>query len=506
MPNISSPFKALYGFLLYILGYASSSPKTIYDLPDEILLNILARLPNEDLQSACLTAHLLADPGKEITDRESLWQILSQRHLQPWRDMHFKDRANFNYSISSPEGNYIAFLAKIQSIAQLRELGHRQSHRLEPAATFFDTFRNAIEYPFFHQKEKIAELKNKFDSFLLILEYTFLIAKGVQFPPTITLTTIMVHFNASPSTNESRTFWQDLNTELERINTEKLIASLPGSNSRRVQNNENRALSFNKWLSTQKEKELSLSWKDFTRVPQIIELFKAAKSIDFSDNNIISISPKIGELIALEKLNFSGNKLVSLPVEIQKLKALETLNFSSNLISILPEQIWTLNSLKVLYLVNNNITHLSEKIGNLSNLIELHIGINFISNIPYTIEKLQKLNVLMFETNLLITLPKNIGNLANLTTLKLNDNKIKKLPESIGQLIKLEKLFLEGNKLTALPVELKNLLNLKILSLYRNLFESLPSWVNDFRLVVPTGYESVTETLPPTVNRRTPRH
>ena len=83
------------------------------------------------------------------------------------------------------------------------------------------------------------------------------------------------------------------------------------------------------------------------------------------NNNLTSISSKIGNLTNLEFINLSHNKITKIPSEIDEIDSLDYFDVSYNKITSVPKEIGNLTTLyTLLNLSNNSITKLPSTIGN----------------------------------------------------------------------------------------------------------------------------------------------
>jgi len=145
--------------------------------------------------------------------------------------------------------------------------------------------------------------------------------------------------------------------------------------------------------------------------------------------------------------DFSGRSLKDLPSGSEKLKYVVKLNFMDNALGTITPKITDLHMLVSLDLTNNNITTIPAIIGKLSNLRELNLNKNNIKELPLEFGKLSNLKVLTFRQNQLTEMPRSIAQLTSLETLDLAFNKITSLPLEIANLKRLKTLTLVGNEI-----------------------------------------------------------
>ena len=166
---------------------------------------------------------------------------------------------------------------------------------------------------------------------------------------------------------------------------------------------------------------LNMSRQGLKEIPDEVFEMKHLKILKLYGNKIDSISPRIGELVNLEKLYIGKNNLTHFPAEIGQLK-----------------------NLKLLSAQYNEIQYLTGAIGKLDNLEELILNQNRLKTIPVEIGKLKNLKSLQLNFNFMTYLPPELGNCTNLEFLMLNRNMIEKLPVEYGKLIHLKELYLAG--------------------------------------------------------------
>ncbi len=148
-------------------------------------------------------------------------------------------------------------------------------------------------------------------------------------------------------------------------------------------------------------------------------------------------------------LRLRDNQLTSLPPEIGGLIALTILGLGNNGLATLPPAIGELTALLELYLHNNQLTSLPAEIGRLTALTFLGLSHNQLTTPPPEIGGLNGLMILNLMNNSRLTsLPAEIGALSALTSLYLNDTPLTMLPPEIRQLTALTTLQLNNTPLT----------------------------------------------------------
>ena len=134
---------------------------------------------------------------------------------------------------------------------------------------------------------------------------------------------------------------------------------------------------------------------DFERLRKINNL----KTIDFSNNNLTSLSENI-KLLNIKniiKIDLSNNNLEKLPINIAKLKYLKILNLSNNYFKTLPN---LPNKIKELDVSFNIISFLNGSIMNYKELEIFNLFNNKIRYLPEEILNLDKLNKIIFSKNI----------------------------------------------------------------------------------------------------------
>lgn len=221
-------------------------------------------------------------------------------------------------------------------------------------------------------------------------------------------------------------------------------------------------------------------------IEALIQHFPGLTFLSMSNNDLITLPERIGDLTNLTELYLNNNRLTTLPERISNLTNLTFLNLGYNQFTTLPERICDLTNLTDLYLNHNQLTSLSDSIYNLTNLRKLNLYENSLVSIPErgnlpTLTRtglslyntpgssrrrnnLDLLDFLNLSNNRLTSLPESIGNLPSLITLHLNNNQLTTLPSSIGNLPNLRELALNNNQLTSLPSSIGNLPKLQNIS------------------------------------------
>lgn len=191
--------------------------------------------------------------------------------------------------------------------------------------------------------------------------------------------------------------------------------------------------------------KLNLSRQHLTAIPEEVYEMVDLKVLKLYQNNIDSISPKIGQLKNLEKLYLGKNNLKHLPQEIKELK-----------------------NLKILSIAYNKIEELPSSIGEMTNLEQLWANQNQLTELPKEMGKLENLKNLKLQFNLIDTLYEEVFDARGLEFIYLQQNRLNFLPESISELSKLKELYMNNaGFLLALPEAMCNLRNMEVLVIDR---------------------------------------
>lgn len=210
---------------------------------------------------------------------------------------------------------------------------------------------------------------------------------------------------------------------------------------------------------------LNLSRKNLKEIPESVYQRKDLKVLKLYGNQIDSISPRIAELIDLEKLYLGKNKLKTLPSEIALLKKLKVLSISNNLITSLPNEIGEMESLEQIWANQNQISKIPDSISKLKKLTVLNLNFNDLDTLNPLISRCDNLQFIELSNNHLVFIPNSIGEMKRLKELKLvNAGLMLTLPESICRIRNLELLIVDGNAIlpTCLFVNQANRLKLVI--------------------------------------------
>jgi Leucine-rich repeat (LRR) protein len=120
-----------------------------------------------------------------------------------------------------------------------------------------------------------------------------------------------------------------------QINVDLYINNILNLHIKNIQELFDLASAFKKWCAINQDMLSKITYFNLvgcrmTSIPDEIELLKNLKSIDLSQNELVSLTPKIGQLKNLETLYLDKNSLLAtLPNEIGQLKNLKSIDLSS---------------------------------------------------------------------------------------------------------------------------------------------------------------------------------
>jgi CarboxypepD_reg-like domain/Leucine rich repeat/Gram-negative bacterial TonB protein C-terminal len=150
-----------------------------------------------------------------------------------------------------------------------------------------------------------------------------------------------------------------------------------------------------------------------------------ASKLRIVNQQLDSLSPKVGRLVYLELLDLENNKLLSLPREVASLHYLNELYAPHNELSSLPAAMIKMNKLRIIGLANNKFAEFPAPLLGLRRLVALDLSNNNISTIPAGISNMKNLKILFLSNNNLQSLPEEFFKL-KLTELKLEGNNLSK--------------------------------------------------------------------------------
>ena len=183
------------------------------------------------------------------------------------------------------------------------------------------------------------------------------------------------------------------------------------------------------------------AWWDYVELNKLI----------LASNKLSTVSPKIGDLMALQTLDLHDNAIERLPGEIGKLENLSRLNLNHNKLKSLPLDFFSLRNLRMLSVSNNQLIEIHDDLSRLDLLEMLDLSHNQLKKLPNSIGYLTKVTNLNLSHNVLTEIPSEISFLSLISTLDMTQNQIETLPESMSDLSKLEMLLLRHNRLKEMP-------------------------------------------------------
>jgi hypothetical protein len=177
------------------------------------------------------------------------------------------------------------------------------------------------------------------------------------------------------------------------------------------------------------------------------------KDLNLWKNRLGHVPEWVWEQTNLETLVLADNDLASISERIGGLKRLRMLDLGHNVLTAVPETLADLDGLSdFLYLHDNRLSSLPPSLNRLKRLRYLNISENAFEVLPECISGIANLIELRASDNPLASVPDSLQRLTNLRELHLRNTKLESLPESIGGLHELRQIDLRGNPLKYLPV------------------------------------------------------
>lgn len=200
---------------------------------------------------------------------------------------------------------------------------------------------------------------------------------------------------------------------------------------------------------------LSLSDNAFEAFPKRLQRNKGLKDIHLANNFIKSTEGiRFKKLKSLELLNFYNNQITSLSEKIGYLENLQILDLYHNQLSFLPQNIVKLKKLQTLAVSNNNLWEFPSTMQNLVNLKILYAHHNKLSSVNFLPPNIENLDL---GFNLLESVPAALKTVPHLTDLDISNNKITSGAEILKQIPGLKKVFLALNDFESDPAKFAEL-------------------------------------------------
>ena len=200
---------------------------------------------------------------------------------------------------------------------------------------------------------------------------------------------------------------------------------------------------------------LSLIDNAFEAFPKRIQRNKGLKDIHLANNFIKSTERiRFKKMKSLELMNFYNNQITSLSEKIGYLENLQILDLYHNQLSFLPQNIVKLKKLQTLAVSNNNLWEFPSKMQDLVNLKILYAHHNKLSSVDFLPPNIEYLDL---GFNLLESVPSALKTVPHLTDLDISNNKIKSGSEILKQIPGLQKVFLSLNDFESDPVKFAEL-------------------------------------------------
>lgn len=195
---------------------------------------------------------------------------------------------------------------------------------------------------------------------------------------------------------------------------------------------------------------LNLSRKGLDQIPDYVMEDTTIRVLKLYGNSIDSIPDAIRGMHNLEKLYIGKNDLVYISPEIGNLKKLNFFSAQYNELKELPDSMMNCTSLEQLILNQNQLSRLPDSIGRLKKLENLQLNFNRLDSVPFSIGDCENLRYISLNRNFLEQLPPSMGNLQRLRDLRLiNAGPLLDVPEEFCKLRNLD--VLEVDRTIALP-------------------------------------------------------
>ena len=180
--------------------------------------------------------------------------------------------------------------------------------------------------------------------------------------------------------------------------------------------------------------QLYLENNQLTSLPDSFVRLTALTRLSLGNNQLTSLPDSFVDLRALTELWLQKNQLTSLPHKFGDLRALTVLSLHQNQLSTLPNSFGNLSALTELNLGKNQLSSLPGSFGRLTALTVLNLCFSQLASLPDSFGRLSALTVLRLYNNQLTSLPDSFGNLSALMVLNLDQNQLTSLPDSFKNL------------------------------------------------------------------------
>ena len=145
--------------------------------------------------------------------------------------------------------------------------------------------------------------------------------------------------------------------------------------------------------------QLWLQRNQLTSLPDSFGDLSALTKLGLAQNQLTSLAHSFGNLSALSGLALNYNQLTSLPDSFGNLSALSGLGLNNNQLISLPHSFGNLSALSQLWLQTNQLTSLPDSFGDLSALTQLDLDENQLKYLPDSFGDLSALRVLVLRRN-----------------------------------------------------------------------------------------------------------
>ncbi|MGI8419204.1 MAG: leucine-rich repeat domain-containing protein [Candidatus Levyibacteriota bacterium] len=130
-----------------------------------------------------------------------------------------------------------------------------------------------------------------------------------------------------------------------------------------------------------------------------VYLLSQLQILNYSLNQIATVSSDIGNMYSLQQINFLGNNLYAFPA-VDKLQNLQLIDLSYNHLTKLPSGVTKLKKVTSLHASDNQLTDQAvADISRLTKLISLDLGDNKLTKVPSGIENIKSLQYIRLAGN-----------------------------------------------------------------------------------------------------------
>ncbi|XP_064394638.1 leucine-rich repeat and calponin homology domain-containing protein 2-like isoform X2 [Halichondria panicea] len=176
--------------------------------------------------------------------------------------------------------------------------------------------------------------------------------------------------------------------------------------------------------------EADFSKNRFDRLPKEVVSFKSLVKITCHHNNLRYIPAEMSTLPELRTVDLSRNFIQTVPVEICRMR-LKSLNLSNNRLLSIPVEFGKLTHLQYLNLSCNSLQELPPSFAELSALQYCDLHRNELKDLPEDLYQLTELQFLDVSSNQITRLPPSLRNLTSIQALRVMDNPLESPPSQL---------------------------------------------------------------------------